>query len=82
MSTGKAGATPGPHRVARPSVDAMETAAEWLDMNEGEQGEAAECHAVAAWLRAQVAAAQLREVAKAAGVSVPVARAALAQVPK
>ena len=64
--------------MKRPSIDAMETAAEWLDINEGDEGEADECAAVAKWLRAQIAAAQLREVAKAAGVSVPVARRAIA----
>jgi len=60
--------------MPRPSLDAMDTAAEWLESNEGEEGEADECAAVAKWLREQIAAAQLREVAKQAGVPTKVAR--------
>ena len=36
-----------------PTVEQMECAAEWLDVNEGEDGEAEGCHAVATWLRAE-----------------------------
>lgn len=50
--------------MKRPSSDALLTAAEWLDVNEGELGEGDECHAVAAWLRAEAQASDLRKVAR------------------
>lgn len=55
----------------------MDAAAQWLECNEGELGEADECAAVAKWLRGQISAAEIRAIAKEVGVSTAVARRAL-----
>lgn len=62
-----------------PTPDAMLTAADWLEVNEGEEGEMDECHAVAKWLREQVDAKALRQVCREKGVPVARVRAALAR---
>lgn len=64
----------------RPSINAMDTAAQWLDVNDGERGEGDECHAVAKWLREQIAAAELRAAAKQAGVPTAAVRRAMRRV--
>lgn len=63
-----------------PSIEDMDIAAEWLDCNEGEDGEGDACARVAEWLRVQAAAKSDREAAKAAGVNVGHLRGALAKV--
>lgn len=63
--------------MKRPALDAMTTAAEWLDINEGDEGEADECKAIAKWLRAQIEAAEVRAIAKETGVSTAIARKAM-----
>lgn len=46
----------------RPTIEDLQTAAEWLDINEGEDGEAVSCHAVADWLRREAARRQTAQV--------------------
>ncbi len=48
-----------------PKIQALETAIEWLEVNEGEDGEADDCQSVADWLR-HVSAAALKDAAKRA----------------
>lgn len=64
--------------MKEPNDDDMLVAAEWLDVNDGEGGEATGCKAVAEWLRLKV---QVREInrlvdqtARQAGVSKVVVR--------
>jgi hypothetical protein len=72
-------------KTRKPSNEALLTAAEWLDCNEGDQGEKEECHATAAWLRELVAKLDkknaetnaVKQIAKQAGVPLARARAAL-----
>lgn len=40
--------------MRKPTDDQLLLAADWLDYNEGDSGEAEGCHAVAEWLRARV----------------------------
>jgi uncharacterized membrane protein len=65
-----------PERV---SVEDLELAAEWLDVNEGDAGEAEACHRVAEWLRAEADRRGqdriVRRLAKEAGTTVQHARA-------
>lgn len=58
---------PVANAAKRPTPDAMRTAAEWLDCNEG--AEAGQCRAVAAWLRAEAEAAEVRAIAKHYGTT-------------
>ena len=60
-----------------PTIEAMYLAAEWLDCNEGGDGEAEACHAVAEWLRAQASAKTFRACCRLAGLPVGKARKAL-----
>lgn len=62
-----------------PTHAQLRLAAEWLQHNEGESGEADDCHAVAAWLLEQAEAAEFRALCRDAGVSVKAARAAIAK---
>ncbi len=59
-----------------PTAEAMLTAAEWLEINDGE--ERADCLAVCAWLRERAEKIDsenaLKAAAKAANVALPVAR--------
>jgi len=66
-------------RIKTPTAEQMETAAAWLDCNEGSGDEAESCAAVAEWLREQAAAKQLRAVATEAGVPLGRLRAAMKQ---
>lgn len=50
----------------KPTAEEMDLAAEWLDVNEGDDGEGDACHAVAAWLREIAKAAATREAVTAA----------------
>lgn len=53
----------------RPSADDLYLAAEWLEIYEGAE-DAEACRRVAAWLRSQSDAAELRAACRAAGVSI------------
>lgn len=64
--------------VQTPSVDDLYIASQWLDVYEGAE-DAEACHRVAAWLKAQADAKELRDTARAAGVPVAKARAAIAK---
>lgn len=63
----------------RPSDDALRTAAEWLDVNEGDEGEGDDCRAVADWLRRQIEEARVRKIARETGFPVKVVRKLLAE---
>ena len=63
--------------MARPTQDQMDTAAEWLRINEGDEGEAEACEAVADWLEQQAEAQMMREMAREQGVRVSDLRARL-----
>lgn len=63
---------------ATPSVDDFYIAAQWLEVYEGAE-DAAACHRVGEWLKAQADAKELRDAARAVGVPVAKARAAIAQ---
>ena len=58
----------------RPTCEQMHLAAEWLRINEGEEGEAEACEAVADWLEEQSEAQMLREIAREQGVPVATVR--------
>lgn len=58
--------------MKRPSYDELLLAADWLDENEGDGGEAYSCKAVAKWLREVAEDRLIRSEARQAGV--PVAR--------
>jgi hypothetical protein len=73
--------TPAQVGSRAPTPEQMESAAEWLDYNEGEGEELESCKVVAAWLRQQASAKDLRIAAKANGVSVKALRAALGVSP-
>lgn len=62
-----------------PTPDQLRRAAFWLELNEGSEGEADDCSAVAAWLYRQAEQAELRALCRDAGVSVAQARAAIAK---
>jgi len=47
--------------LALPSAEALRTAAEWLDVNEGEGYESIDCHAVAFWLRKRASEIEMAE---------------------
>ena len=64
----------------RPTQDDLLLAAEWLDYNEGGDGESERCARVAEWLRKQVHNRQTAALAKQCGVSRAVVRAAITQV--
>lgn len=53
-----------------PTPDQMRLAAEWLRENEGEGEERESCQAVAAWLKHQADASDLRQACREAGVPV------------
>lgn len=70
--------------MKKPSSDDMLLAAEWLDVNEGDEGESETCHKVADWLRKLVDDADqkkveniaVRELVKRSGVTMKRARQA------
>jgi hypothetical protein len=68
--------------MKRPTSAQMLTAAEWLDVNDGENGESTDCKAIAEWLRhsanLQDKTAIIKEVAKERGITQAQVRAALA----
>lgn len=61
-----------------PSADDLFLAAQWLDVYEGAE-DAEACRRVAAWLKLQADAKELRDAARAAGVPVAKARIAIAK---
>ena len=71
--------------MRRPAIEDIAIACEWLEINEGDAGEAEACAKVAAWLKdfawkAEDRAAReaaVRKIARDAGCSMKVARAAL-----
>lgn len=63
--------------MRRPSPEDFAVAAEWLDVNEGEEGEAESCKRVAEWLRHEDAEHILRTECRRAGVSIRAVRAKL-----
>jgi hypothetical protein len=66
---------------AEPFAEDIEIAAQWLEANEGGDGEAESCRRVAAWLDAQASAIEERRTARAASVPVAKLRQVLARVP-
>lgn len=64
-----------------PTPDEMRLAADWLEANDGLEGEAERCKTVAAWLNAQADAQEMRAQCRAAGVPVAKLRAKLRQTP-
>lgn len=65
--------------MATPTPEQLRRAAYWLELNEGPNGEAGDCAAVATWLYSQAEQAELRALCRDAGVSVAQARAAIAK---
>ncbi len=61
-----------------PTYEDFAVAAEWLDINEGEEGEADSCKKVADWLRDQADAADIRAAARKAGVPAKAVRERMA----
>lgn len=53
---------------AKVSINDLYVAAEWLDVNEGEEGETHSCHRVSDWLRREAARREnekiIREIAR------------------
>lgn len=64
--------------MSGPTPEQMRLAAAWLECNEGDGSEAADCAAVAAWLQEQANAAEFRAECARAGVKVSAARRRIA----
>lgn len=62
-----------------PSIEALDTAIEWLRCNEGDDGEADRCRAVANWIEHEERERTLRRAAREAGVPVAAVRRRLAE---
>jgi hypothetical protein len=60
-----------------PKPEDLDVAAQWLRVNEGENGEAESCRRVARWLEKLVRDADERRVAKEGGVSVRTLRSVM-----
>jgi hypothetical protein len=60
--------------IRKPATEQLDTAIAWLRSNEGDEGEAERCAAVADWIEAVEADAHLRNAARNAGVSVAALR--------
>lgn len=67
--------------MTRPDLDSFSQAAEWLRANEGPNGEAEACAAVADWLEDYARKAMQREIAREVGAPVAKVRAALNTCP-
>lgn len=69
--------------MRRPAIEDIETACEWLEINDGDDDEDGRCHRVASWLRAYTKKAEedavVHKIAREAGCSAKIARAALAK---
>jgi hypothetical protein len=69
--------------MSRVSTDDLNIAADWLEVNEGDNGEAEACRRVAAFLQAEIdrrhKAAAVRAIAREKNVSPALVRKALAQ---
>lgn len=64
----------------RPTNEQLLLAAEWLDVNEGEDNEATDCAAVASYLRELVTADEERQIARVNGVPVGKLRKKLREI--
>lgn len=64
--------------MKHPTDEQIRMAAEWLRINEGEEGEAQACHAVADWIEHEADERVLRSEARKAGVTVARLRRMLA----
>ena len=64
--------------MKRPCLDDIETAADWLEYNEGKDGEAEACSRVATWLRAYARESEERSAARQIGCTVKYFRKYLA----
>lgn len=56
--------------MKRPCLDDIETAAEWLQVNEGDNGESEACSRVATWLHSYARESEERSAARLAGCTV------------
>jgi hypothetical protein len=56
--------------MKRPGLDDIEVAAMWLEVNEGDDGEAESCSRVATWLRTYARESEERAAARQVGCSV------------
>lgn len=61
--------------MSKVSIDDLETAREWLLINEGEEGEGESCRRVADWIKIEILDREIRSAARKAGVSVAFAKA-------
>lgn len=68
--------------MKRPSIEALETAAAWLESNEGVGSESDSCNEVSKWLDSLIEGAKFKKMAKEIGVSVPQLKAAVARAAK
>jgi hypothetical protein len=62
-----------------PGTDTLDTAIAWLRSNEGDNGEAERCAAVADWLEHEERERALRSAARQAGVQIARVRRRLAE---
>lgn len=67
--------------MKRPCVEDMETAAEWLRFNEGDNGEREACSRVATWLESYALESQERAAARKVGCTVGYFRKFMADRP-
>lgn len=65
--------------MKRPTTEQLDTAVAWLNSNEGDNGEAERCKAVADWLEHQERETVLRNAAREGGISVKALRRKLAE---
>jgi hypothetical protein len=67
-------------RAQKPTLEQFETAIMWLQVNDGDKGEAEACSAVADWIEHLRDEERLKQIARQAGVSVPEARRRLKEL--
>lgn len=67
------------HALRFPSERAVDTAVAWLRCNDGDDGEAEDCAAVADWLEHQAKEARVRKIARETGFPVKTVRKLLAE---
>lgn len=63
--------------IKRPTDEQIAVAIEWLNVNEGDQGEMESCLAVAAWLEEDAKDRMLKQESRRRGVPIKVAREAV-----
>ncbi len=66
--------------MSRPNISDFETAAAWLECNDGGDGEETSCANVAAWLRKQAEADADKAEARFLKITVPQLRAAKVRI--